>query len=439
MKTTAYLLAVIAVLLNIYRSGLYLRPTNTDTQVYFGVHVVAWVLFSLILTWVLRRVLLWRHWSMGKEKQIAWVYVQVLYLVIAGAFIASTHLQSNSESDSSNVYGSELYTTADLSQSATIDIPSEQPSEDTTVVTVEEVQPDATVLGATILIEVDNNSTEQYNAGTGVYLGGGVILTNYHVINELVTDPLNHNAYGCVTISLNADPDCKHTLSLTPSIEGRPVGTPLFDAQNDLALLYLNQVLIDDRLLSWTSVPLAEFGMREVQLSTYLDDYSDLAVGDKVYTVGYPSYSDGRSVQTSGVVLGFAEGASQDSPVFVSDINIAPGNSGGPVFNQGGKLIGIVVACFLKEDDSCGAGIIIPLPTVHAWYTRVTKAQVRTWEGKDTYSAGAIPKNVGNEALCMLRANAHYDPAVSVDGCTCDEGYAKSVEGGDCDVHLGSP
>ncbi len=377
---------------------------------------------------------------MGKEKQIAWVYVQLLYLAIAGAFIASTHLQGNEEADTANVYGSELYTTADLSQSATIDIHSEQPTGvDVAVVDEEEVEPDAAVLGATILIEVDDNSTEYHSVGTGVYLGGGVILTNYHVIRELVTDPINHDVYGCVTTSLNVYPDCRHTLSLTPSIEGRQVGAPLFDEQNDIALLYLNQVLIDGRLTPWTSVPLAEFGMREVQLSTYLDDYSDLAIGDKVYTVGYPSYNEGMSAQTSGVVLGFAEGASQDSPVFVSDLKIAPGNSGGPVFNQNGKLIGIVVACFVKEDDSCGAGIIIPLPTVHAWYTRVTNAQVRTWEGRDTYTAGAIPKSVGNEALCMLRANAHYDPAVSIDGCTCDNGYAKSVEGGDCDVYVGSP
>lgn len=376
MKPTAYLLATIAILLNVYRSGIYIRPTNTDTQVYFGVHVVAWILFSLILTWILKRVFTWRHWYTDKEKRAAWVYVQIVYVVIAGSFmradvymwfkiLTATHIPTRDYI--------ETYTTANLSQlrpTSTISLRADP--DDAQSSTNDEITPNAGVLGATLAIEVLENG-KPFVSGTGVYLGKGVVLTNHHVVEEFVNDPATYEALACVTLALNALPDCRHAVMPTPSTDGEYFGTPAFAAEQDLALLYFDKVLYDDNWVSWTQVPEEAYGTSEVSFSSYLHDYDGLKVGDRVYTIGYPDYGHNIAILTEGIVQGFIASEEEGKPLLVSDIKFASGNSGGPVFDREGKFVGIAVACYLMNDsDNCVAGIIIPLPTIEAWYTEVT-------------------------------------------------------------------
>lgn len=87
---------------------------------------------------------------------------------------------------------------------------------------------------------------------------------------------------------------------------------------------------------------------------------SEPSVGDDVYISGTPLRLDNANLLTRGVVskLGNFEGQRH----IYTDASIAPGNSGGPVFDEHGELIGISVA--VQTDDKGGLshiGLVIPV------------------------------------------------------------------------------
>ncbi len=64
---------------------------------------------------------------------------------------------------------------------------------------------------------------------------------------------------------------------------------------------------------------------------------SELALGDAVIAVGYPV--TGITV-TKGIVSGFTHTLRTD--LIQTDAAVNPGNSGGPLLNERGELVGIV-------------------------------------------------------------------------------------------------
>lgn len=84
------------------------------------------------------------------------------------------------------------------------------------------------------------------------------------------------------------------------------------------------------------------------------------AVGDDLYVSGAPWSVENKSVLTRGVV---SKHASQEGLSYIyTDAGIAPGNSGGPVFNSVGKLVGITVAMQLTPDNEpAHIGLVIPI------------------------------------------------------------------------------
>ena len=85
---------------------------------------------------------------------------------------------------------------------------------------------------------------------------------------------------------------------------------------------------------------------------------SDPEVGSRVAAVGYPmggpwTLSQGRLVERiDGSVYGIAH------EVLVFDAYIAPGNSGGPLLNRAGDVVGVV---FAKEAQGKEYGLAIPV------------------------------------------------------------------------------
>lgn len=82
-------------------------------------------------------------------------------------------------------------------------------------------------------------------------------------------------------------------------------------------------------------------------------------VGEEVIVVGIP---EGEPQVTSGVISWVTE-----SGLITSDARVLPGSSGGPVFNQRGELVGIVVA--LRISSSFGLPVetwsyIVPISVV---------------------------------------------------------------------------
>jgi S1-C subfamily serine protease len=146
------------------------------------------------------------------------------------------------------------------------------------------------------LLVVKSESGDVAAQGTGFLVEGGKIVTNEHVARA-----------GSVLVDLGA--------------VRLPVTVQRVDAFNDLALLSAS----------------AELAAKPVALSGGLP-----APGTAIYTIGNPAGLQ-RSISTgvTGVVPGVRDFKGRQLLQISSPIS--PGSSGGPVFNSGGKVVGVTV------------------------------------------------------------------------------------------------
>jgi serine protease Do len=148
--------------------------------------------------------------------------------------------------------------------------------------------------------------------GAGVMLAGGIVVTNDHVARG-----------SQMAVSLQDGP------KVTATVIAR-------DADNDLAALYAPGTRA-----------------RPVDLA----DSSKLKVGQLVFALGHPLgwsyYPTAGIVSASPVEPGYARG---ERGLLRLDVSLAPGNSGGPIVDSEGRLIG--VACMIT-----GPGISLAVPS----------------------------------------------------------------------------
>lgn len=145
-------------------------------------------------------------------------------------------------------------------------------------------------------------------SGTGFALKGGYILTNYHVIEEANTI----NIYG-----VGGD--------FTTGIKATVIGS---DKSNDLALLKISGSIP----ASFNSVP---YGFK----SKIAD------VGEDVYVLGYPlTATMGEEVKLTNGIISARTGFDGDVSQYQISAPVQPGNSGGPLIDYNGNVIGVVCA-----------------------------------------------------------------------------------------------
>jgi len=142
------------------------------------------------------------------------------------------------------------------------------------------------------------------HAGTGFILNSnGYLITNYHVVKG------------------------KENIKVKTSIGDVEAKLLLKDDSNDIAILKLE------------SVP------QSIQSSIYFGDTSKVREGDKVSTIGYPfSNILGQQPRYSEGIINSLYGVQDDPRLLQISVPIQPGNSGAPLFNEKGEVIGIVVA-----------------------------------------------------------------------------------------------
>ena len=186
------------------------------------------------------------------------------------------------------------------------------------------------VVAVTVQVEdVDNygRPISGFSSGTGFFItSDGYVITNYHVIE------------GGTEVTVTTHDDEEYAAEI--------VG---YEENNDLAVLKVEG----------ENLPCVTIGSS-----------SDLMVGDQVVaignvlstfasslTVGYVSGVD-RVVDTQGVAMNMIQ----------TDVAINSGNSGGPLFNMKGEVVGITTAKFSGQSSSGvsieGIGFAIPMDDV---------------------------------------------------------------------------
>ena len=166
-------------------------------------------------------------------------------------------------------------------------------------------------------------------SGSGIIIAeDGYILTNYHVIEDAY-----EYGYEVTVLSYDGTEYTAEILGVEPD--------------NDLAVLKIEAGGLDAAVLA---------------------DSDEMAVGQIVYTVGNP-LGELTYTMTCGIVSALDRSITTDENVTVNmfqiDAAVNSGNSGGPVYNAYGQVIGIITA---KYASTGVEGIGFAIPSSDAWY-----------------------------------------------------------------------
>jgi S1-C subfamily serine protease len=183
----------------------------------------------------------------------------------------------------------------------------------------------ANIVTRTVEFDFFFNPVPVEGAGSGFLIDtDGHILTNYHVVQ------------GAQTIEV--------TLGDQSRFKAKLIGA---DSRNDIALVKIDP---KDRKLT----PLE------------LGDSRNLLVGQRVLAIGNPFGF--QSTLTTGVVSSLGRTVQTSESTFIdeaiqTDASINRGNSGGPLLNSHGEVIGINSAIYAPTGTTAGIGFAIPINT----------------------------------------------------------------------------
>lgn len=169
----------------------------------------------------------------------------------------------------------------------------------------------------------DTNDDNVKSTGSGVMFNAeGYVLTNHHVVDKAKQ----------VVIEMTRDGASK-----TYNAE-----VVVVDKENDLALVQIK----DSTFVKPKSIPFS------IRSSGGID------VGASVFTLGYPMALTGmgKEVKLSDGKVSAKTGYNSATNAFTTTIPVQPGNSGGPIFNTAGELVGLINAK-VENSDNVSYGI----------------------------------------------------------------------------------
>ncbi|KUH86403.1 MULTISPECIES: trypsin-like peptidase domain-containing protein [unclassified Mycobacterium] len=213
------------------------------------------------------------------------------------------------------------------------------------------------------VVTVEATSDQEGSQGSGVVIDGrGYIVTNNHVISEAANNPSKYK----MKIVFN---DGKE---VPANLVGR-------DPKTDLAVLKVDNV---------DNLTVAQMG-----------DSDKLRVGDEVIAAGAPLGL--RSTVTAGIISALhrpvplsGDGSDTDTVIdgLQTDAPINHGNSGGPLIDMNGNVIGINTAGKSLSESASGLGFAIPVNEVKA----VVDSLIR--DGKIAHpTLGLTARSVSND------------------------------------------
>lgn len=169
-----------------------------------------------------------------------------------------------------------------------------------------------------VTVRIRTLGCDRLGLGSGFVLPGGLVVTNRHVVEE--PQEVTVNTWD--------------GRSLDAEVTGIAV-------DSDLAVL---------RLAGAVDLPVADLRDDPVE------------VGEIVLAVGYPD--GGPATVSAGEVVSLVEGELLGEPADVIrvDAAIRQGNSGGPLLDEDGRVVGVVFAL----DVTSGDGLVVPVDTLLA-------------------------------------------------------------------------
>ncbi|MBT3923881.1 MAG: tetratricopeptide repeat protein, partial [Nitrospina sp.] len=159
------------------------------------------------------------------------------------------------------------------------------------------------------------------SGGSGFFVSKmGHVITNAHVVKDC----------NRVTVGDNAN----------KQVPAEVINT---DGSNDLALLKLSSLDMASaesksliQKLSIKVVPIASKGLLRAE---------DVKLGEKVLVAGFPfGVLFSNTIKVTTGIVSATRGGGDDSGQFQLDAAVQPGNSGGPIYDSGGNIVGVVIS-----------------------------------------------------------------------------------------------
>ena len=229
--------------------------------------------------------------------------------------------------------------------------------------------------------------TPQSGSGSGFFVSKmGHVITNAHVVKDC----------NRVTVGDNAN----------KQVAAEIINT---DRSNDLALLKLSTLEMASaesksliQKLSIVVVPLASKGLLRSE---------DVRLGEKVLVAGFP-FGDffSNSIKVTTGVVSSTRGAGDDSGQFQLDAAVQPGNSGGPIYDSSGNIVGVVISQLDKLKVAKAIGSLpelvnfgIKASTVRQFLisSGLPSKKAEQTEEKSTEQLAEIAKNQALMVMCL--------------------------------------
>lgn len=195
-----------------------------------------------------------------------------------------------------------------------------------------------------------NEQERSLSTGSGfIWDDEGRIVTNFHVIRgTLLINPQGQ-------VFMNPDRKIMVTTSSGQTFQTSLVGIA---PDSDLAVLKMNR--------------LPEEGVKKIPIGTS----KDLEVGQSAYAIGSP-FGQKQSL-TCGIISALDRSIQSPTQHFIlgaiqTDAALNPGNSGGPLLDKDGRLIGVNTAITTPSGGSVGLGYAIPVDTVNSIVTEIIR------------------------------------------------------------------
>jgi S1-C subfamily serine protease len=200
------------------------------------------------------------------------------------------------------------------------------------------------------------------STGSGFFIGGaGYFITNYHVIKGASKIQIYYQG---------------KTLDATIQTSSKVA---------DLAVLKVEKKIVGLSMIS-----------------------TEREVGDDIFAIGFPQPGlQGLSVKVTKGVISSMRGLDQDDTIYQIDAAVQPGNSGGPICDDKGKVVGVVVAKLnelqaIKSTGSIPQNVNYAIKSPEVWaLLRSKKIDIKV--NKNTNQSDSVKDGVKGVGLVIIK------------------------------------